>query len=87
MDSNEANEMRCPSCGFIGPFKKARPRFLVFDLWHWLVERNAARRSFVCPKCGTKVTLLKGSWIPYAIMILILLTGLFATLVASQFLD
>jgi predicted RNA-binding Zn-ribbon protein involved in translation (DUF1610 family) len=60
MNEAATHEMKCPSCGFAGEFVRASPRFLVFDVWHWLVERNTARRTLVCPKCGTKVTLTAG---------------------------
>ena len=81
-----SREMKCPLCGFAGEFTQARPRFFVFGLWDWLVERNAARRSLVCPKCGTKVTLPAGRWGPYLVMSLIIVAGLIGALVVASLL-
>lgn len=49
--------MRCPTCGFEGEFNKARPPFFVFDVDHSLSERDRAKRSSVCPHCGTTITI------------------------------
>jgi DNA-directed RNA polymerase subunit RPC12/RpoP len=77
------NFLKCPKCGYDGGFKQASPRFFVFDIWHWLVERNIARRSFVCPKCGTKVTVSAGLWFPYVVMVLIVVAGVIGALLVS----
>ena len=42
-------------------FKQAKPRFWVSDTWHWLVERNHARRTLTCPECGTSVDIVDRS--------------------------
>ena len=49
--------MRCPTCGFEGEFNQDRPRFFVLDALDSLSERDRARRSSVCPSCGTTITL------------------------------
>ena len=48
--------MRCPQCGFDGEFEVGQPRFWVFDAVDFLIERNRARRTLVCPTCSTTVT-------------------------------
>ena len=64
--------MKCPHCGFDGDFKKASPRFFVLDAFAWLVENDRARRSSVCPKCGTTITLPEGMSLPRVLLIIIL---------------
>jgi len=78
-------EMTCPTCGFIGEFKQAKPRFWVDDLWDWLVERNRARRTLVCPECGTSVTSSSGRWIPYIVMLVIVVGGIIGAIAVSMF--
>lgn len=85
MDTKETNDMRCPTCGYVGQFNKGKPRFFIFDSWHYLVERNAARRSLVCPNCGTKVMISKGSWIPYVLMLSIYAIALLGAVIVSFF--
>jgi len=69
MNVGHNTEMTCPACKFSGGFKRARPRFWGFDFWHWLVERNYARRTLVCPECGTLVTSASGRWVPYIVVL------------------
>jgi hypothetical protein len=85
MDVEHNTEMTCPACKFTGGFKQARPRFWVSDVWHWLVELNQARRTLVCPECGTSVTSPSGRWMPYIIMLLIVAAGIVGAIAVSMF--
>ena len=85
MNVEHNTEMKCPVCKFTGGFKRARPRFWVGDLWHWLVERNYARRTFVCPECGTAVTFASGRWMPYIVMLLCSAIAVIAAIAVSMF--
>ena len=80
----ENDSWMCPCCGFTGEFEQARPRFLVFGLWHWLVERNRARRAVVCPECGTTLTSAAGRWRPYAVMLLMVLAAVLVAFVVGD---
>ena len=84
MAGKQISDVTCPSCGFTGKFTEARPRFLVFDLWHWLVERNLARRSWCCPECGMTLTSPKGRWVPYFIVLMIVVVAVVGAIIASE---
>ncbi len=76
MNDVTAPDMTCSVCGHTGGFLRAKPRFLVFGTWHWLVERNTARRTLVCPQCGTKLTLAAGKWAPHILMAFMIVVAL-----------
>jgi hypothetical protein len=50
MNVEHHSEMTCPGSDFTGDFKRAVPGVWVADPWHWLVERNHARRIFGVPR-------------------------------------
>jgi len=85
MNVEHHSEMTCPTCEFTGNFKRAVPRFWVADSWHWLVERNHARRTLACPECGTSVTSASGRWMPYIVVLLINAVGVIGAIAVSMF--
>jgi len=83
MNLDVTSELTCSVCRFRGRFSPVSPRLLVTDVWHWLVERNLARRSLRCPECGTTVTSATRRWVPYAILLLIVAAGVIGAFVLS----
>jgi len=82
MNVEHNTEMTCPACKYTGGFKRARPRFWVAD---WLDDYYYARRTFVCPECGTAVTFASGRWMPYIVMLLWLAIAVIAAIAVSMF--
>jgi hypothetical protein len=84
MNVEQHSEMTCPACEFTGDFKRAVPRFWVANSWNWLLERNHARRTLVCPECGASVTSASGRWMPAIVMLLIYSGGMTGAVTVSM---
>ena len=54
---NPEPEFTCPGCRYEGPFQRGKVPFFVFSLLDAQREKSRARRTYVCPECGTVIVL------------------------------
>lgn len=48
-------KLQCPYCDFVGDFQKAEVPFFVFSLLDLRREKSRAKRTHICPECGTEL--------------------------------
>ena len=48
-------KFKCPYCDFKGDFQKANVPFFVFSLIDLRREKSRAKRTYICPECGTEI--------------------------------
>ena len=70
--------MKCSNCDFEGEFKPAQISFYDANAIHYLIKRNHARRTVVCPQCEVSVTYpfrIKLTYLVVAVILFGLLVG------------
>lgn len=59
--NDEPMKFSCPCCDHDGEFTSGKIPFVVFSLLDVGRERRRAKRTYVCPKCGTQILLPKNA--------------------------